>query len=144
MNTQFDSDADAVSGRDPDPGDGKHLLARLVSERCSHQSAQARLDETALAPWLSRMPNWKLQTESRAGTTPHLHASYRFANYHETLAFVNALAWRVHEQDHHPDLLVSYDQVTVRWSTHSAGGVTRNDLICAALTDELYAQRAQA
>lgn len=70
---------------------------------------------------------------------------YALRDYHETIAFVNALAWMTHQQDHHPDLAVTYNSCTVSYSTHSAGGkLTNNDFICAARADALYAQRAGA
>jgi 4a-hydroxytetrahydrobiopterin dehydratase len=67
--------------------------------------------------------------------------SYRFANYHETIGFVNALAWIANAEDHHPDLAVGYDRCAVRFNTHSVGGICDNDFICAAKADALYAQR---
>ena len=62
---------------------------------------------------------------------------FTFGNFHETMAFVNALAWIAHREDHHPDLQVGYDRCTVRFSTHSVGGISLNDMICAAHTDAL-------
>ena len=47
-----------------------------------------------------------------------------------TIAFVNALAWVSHQQDHHPDLMVSYKLCAVSYTTHSAGGeLSHNDFI---------------
>lgn len=63
--------------------------------------------------------------------------TYHFANYHETLAFVNAGAWISHREDHHPDLLVSYNRCCVRYTTHDVGGLSLNDFICAAKMDRL-------
>ncbi len=63
---------------------------------------------------------------------------FRFGNYYETIAFVNALAFIVHAQDHHPDLAVSFNRCEVRFNTHSVGGVSENDFICAAKTDALW------
>ena len=54
-----------------------------------------------------------------------------------TMAFVNAVAWIAHREDHHPDLLVSYNRCTVRFNTHSVGGLSINDFICAAKVDGL-------
>ena len=62
---------------------------------------------------------------------------YPFRNYHETMAFVNALAWISHREDHHPDLQVGYNQCKVMYSTHAIGGLSENDFICAAKADEL-------
>lgn len=66
-----------------------------------------------------------------------LRRKFSFADYYHTIAFVNALAWMANRQDHHPDLSVHYGHVVVDWSTHDAGGVTQNDCICAAKTDQL-------
>ncbi|HTJ06522.1 MAG TPA: 4a-hydroxytetrahydrobiopterin dehydratase, partial [Caldimonas sp.] len=52
---------------------------------------------------------------------------------------VDALAWQCHVEDHHPELHVQYDRCRVRFSTHSAGGISMNDFICAAKADALVA-----
>lgn len=62
---------------------------------------------------------------------------FKFADYHETMAFVNASAWISHRADHHPDLEVGYNRCVVRYSTHSAGGLTDKDFACAARLDAL-------
>ena len=62
---------------------------------------------------------------------------YAFRNFHDTMAFVNAIAWITHRVDHHPTLLVQYNQCQVEYWTHSARGLTQNDFICAALVDQL-------
>ena len=63
---------------------------------------------------------------------------YAFRNYHETMAFVNALAWISHREDHHPDLQVGYNKCRVEYSTHAIGGLSENDFICAAKADALF------
>ncbi len=63
---------------------------------------------------------------------------YPFQNYHETIAFVNALAWISHRADHHPDLEVGYNRCRVEYVTHSAGGLTDKDFDCAAKCDALF------
>ena len=65
--------------------------------------------------------------------------TFRFGDYHATIAFVNAVAAIANEEDHHPDLSVHYDHCVVTYSTHSAGGVTENDCICAAKVERLAA-----
>jgi len=74
---------------------------------------------------------------SRSGAC--IEKMYAFADFHATIGFVNALAWIANREDHHPDLRVSFNRCVVVWSTHDAGGVTRNDIICAAKTDRLVA-----
>jgi 4a-hydroxytetrahydrobiopterin dehydratase len=63
---------------------------------------------------------------------------YPFKNYYETMAFVNALAWISHREDHHPDLQVGYNKCRVEYSTHAIGGLSENDFICAAKADALF------
>jgi 4a-hydroxytetrahydrobiopterin dehydratase len=63
--------------------------------------------------------------------------TFRFGDYHRTMAFVNAVAWIAHRQDHHPDINFGYNRVTVRFNTHSVGGISINDFICAAKVDAL-------
>lgn len=85
---------------------------------------------------LPGLPGWELAEDGKA-----LVKTVKFRNYHETMAFVNALAYIAHREDHHPDLGVHYDRCEVRFSTHDAGGLTRNDLDCAAKTEQLIAPR---
>ena len=62
---------------------------------------------------------------------------YEFADFYETMAFVNAVAYNAHVEDHHPDLAVSYNRCAVTYSTHAIGGLSENDFICAAKIDAL-------
>lgn len=79
---------------------------------------------------LAAAPGWALVDGA-------IQKRYDFADYHRTMAFVNALASVAHQEDHHPDLLVSYNRCTVRYNTHSVGGISVNDFICAAKLDAL-------
>ena len=79
---------------------------------------------------LPALPGWEHVEEQ-------LRKTFRFSDYYRTIGFVNALAWMANREDHHPDLSVHYNRVVVTWSTHDAGGVTLNDCICAAKTDQL-------
>lgn len=85
-----------------------------------------------IADRLARLDGW-----TQEGKT--ISKLYHFANYHETLAFVNASAWVSHRTDHHPDLEVGYNRCRVSYSTHDAGGLTNKDFDCAARLDALFA-----
>jgi len=63
---------------------------------------------------------------------------YPFTNYYQTMAFVNALAWISHREDHHPDLIVGYNKCRIEYMTHAIGGLSENDFICAAKCDALF------
>ena len=77
-------------------------------------------------------PAWQVDP---AGLT--LARDFRFGDFHATMAFVNAVADIAHAEDHHPDLEVGYGHCRVVYSTHSVGGLSENDFICAAKVDAL-------
>ncbi len=104
--------------------------AALAAMRCT--AGAPRLTPSDLDAHLQVLANW-------ARTNGAIQKQFSFANFYETIAFVNALAWMANREDHHPDLRVSYNQCVVTWSTHDAAGVTQNDIICAAKTERLYA-----
>ena len=63
---------------------------------------------------------------------------YNFKNYYQTMAFVNAVAWISHREDHHPDMIVNYNKCRVEYSTHAIGGLSENDFVCAAKIDAQF------
>jgi 4a-hydroxytetrahydrobiopterin dehydratase len=105
-------------------------LRSLAGQHC-HAGA-ARLGAQELATRVATLTGWS-STEGR------LVKTYAFTDFHQTVGFVNALAWIANREDHHPDLVVSYNRCAVAWSTHDAGGITENDVVCAAKTDALFA-----
>jgi 4a-hydroxytetrahydrobiopterin dehydratase len=66
-----------------------------------------------------------------------IRREFRFKNFYETMAFVNAVAWISHREDHHPDLELGYNRCVVHYSTHAISGLSENDFICAARVDAL-------
>lgn len=66
-----------------------------------------------------------------------LERTFELPSFPEAIAFVNRLAESAERENHHPDIAISYRTVTVRWTTHSAGGVTERDRALAAETDTL-------
>lgn len=109
---------------------------KLADQRCVHGAPALPAPE--LAALLAQLPHWQ-RIEDR------IERAYAFRDYHETIAFVNALAWMIHAQDHHPELTVRYRHCIVAYTTHSAGNtVSLNDVICAAKADAIYEERTQA
>ena len=104
----------------------------LRSRACRPMEGCRALDDLAADTLLSALPGWV-----RIGN--QITKTFQFANYHDTIAFVNATAWISHREDHHPDLRVQFDRCTVSYSTHSVGGLSENDFTCAAKIDALGA-----
>jgi len=77
-------------------------------------------------------PDWRL-----ADGGDSLKRSFGFDDFYRTMAFVNAVAWIANAEDHHPDLEVGYNYCRITFSTHSVGGLSENDFICAAKVDSL-------
>ena len=106
-------------------------MSDLAKKKCKPcEGGVAPLTEQQIKPMLKGLQGWKAEGKTIAKT-------YNFANYYETMAFVNALAWISHREDHHPDLAVGYNKCRVEYSTHAIGGLSENDLICAAKCDAL-------
>ena len=105
-------------------------LHALATMHCRDGAPGLGTDE--LEALLATLPGWTL-ADGRIAKT------FTFANYHEVIAFVNALAFIVHHEDHHPALQVHFNRCVVEFSTHSAGSVTLNDVICAAKAERLFA-----
>ncbi|MDE2401564.1 MAG: 4a-hydroxytetrahydrobiopterin dehydratase [Burkholderiales bacterium] len=105
----------------------------LAEQHCEHRSG-APLSLTDMQLLLTQVPGWAIDASAPGGV---LQQTFDFTNFHQTMAFVNAVAWIAHSQDHHPEISVSYQHCTLRWSTHSVGGLSLNDFICAARVDAL-------
>lgn len=106
-------------------------MTHLQNRKCQPLSGPA-LSEREIHDHLAQVSGWRLNDGA-------IEKTFSFKNYHETVAFVNALAWVSHTEDHHPDLHVSYGRCVVRYNTHSVGGISVNDFICAAKADALVA-----
>ena len=108
-------------------------LIPLAQAHCiARRGIEHRLTEARVRELLPQIPGWGLGEDGHA-----LDKTFTFDNYHQTMAFVNALAFMAHREDHHPDLGVHYDRCVVRYSTHDVGGLSENDFICAAKADAL-------
>jgi 4a-hydroxytetrahydrobiopterin dehydratase len=94
------------------------------------------LQPTEVVTRLAALPGWRLTGD---GADVAIEKTFTFKNYHETIAFVNAIAFIAHRQDHHPDLSVHYNRCVVRWCTHDVQGLSETDFACAAQVDGLLA-----
>ncbi len=77
-------------------------------------------------------PQWRLADDAKS-----IHIELKFRNFFQTMSFVNALAHIANAEDHHPDLEVGYGYCRIKYNTHAIGGLSENDLICAAKIDAL-------
>jgi len=107
-------------------------MSDLAALHCTPLEGHAAMSTADVAARLRQADGWSLS----AGA---IEKTFRFADYHRTMAFVNAVAWIAHREDHHPDIAFGYNRCTLRFNTHSVGGISLNDFICAAKVDALGA-----
>ncbi|HZX31528.1 MAG TPA: 4a-hydroxytetrahydrobiopterin dehydratase [Rhodocyclaceae bacterium] len=105
---------------------------------CDLSSKQCRPCEGGVPPLeadeigrlLHELPGWEQ-------TGQEIAKDFQFKNHYQAMAFVNAVAWISHRENHHPELEVGFNHCRVRYSTHAIGGLSENDFICAAKVEGL-------
>jgi 4a-hydroxytetrahydrobiopterin dehydratase len=93
---------------------------------------QTAMTPAAVAAHMPEVPQWVVVDGA-------LERTFTFADFHRTMAFVNAVAWIAQQEDHGPDLFVNWTTCRVRFNTHDVRGLSLNDFICAAKVDALIA-----
>lgn len=110
-------------------------INQLLAKKCHH--LDNAMSEADIASHLAILPEWALENGK-------LCRSFSFENYYQNMAFVNAIAYVIHEEDHHPEMIVTYNRCVVKFDTHSVnggkGGISENDFICAAKLNLIYAK----
>jgi len=111
-------------------------MSELLQKKClACEGGIPALSPEQAQDLLKQLPHWELKEENRA-----LLRHFQFKNFYRTMAFVNAIAWLAHQENHHPDLEVGYNYCRVRYSTHALNGLSENDFICAAKVSALLAE----
>lgn len=107
-------------------------ISDLATKKCKPcEGGVAPLKPDEVSRLLKQLDRWE-HARGRIART------YAFTNYYQVMAFVNAVAWISHREDHHPDMNVGYNTCRVEYVTHAIGGLSDNDFICAAKVDRLF------
>ena len=107
-------------------------MTTLVNEQ--FDASRPKLDSNELNSLKSELPEWSLGEHNGLNA---LVREFRFKNFYHVMSFVNAVAWIANKEGHHPDMEIGYGRVRIAYSTHDAGGLTRNDFIVCAKIDAL-------
>ncbi len=108
-----------------------HPLNNKKCEPCEGIGAPLTAAQiTTLMPQLAK--GWAASDDHKT-----IKKSFSFADFYETMGFVNAIAWIANKENHHPDLEVGYNYCRVTFMTHALKGLSHNDFICAAKVDAL-------
>lgn len=84
---------------------------------------------------MSTLDGWQL---TGSGAELGLIRRFEFSDFHQTMAFANAVAWVAHSLNHHPELTLQAGSCVVRWTTHDLGGLSRLDLEAASRVQALH------
>lgn len=90
----------------------------------------ALLNDAEIERRLAGLAGWRREGQS-------IERTFTFGTFADGIRFVQRVAELADRADHHPDIDIRYDRVTLRLSTHSAGGLTRRDMDLAAAIDAL-------
>lgn len=108
-------------------------MSDLVRKHCvACNKDTPRVQGAALETSLRQVPGFELSGDGKL-----ISRRFTFKTFADTMAFVNAVAFIAHREDHHPDMEVGYGACRVSYTTHAAGGLTENDFICAAKVNAL-------
>jgi 4a-hydroxytetrahydrobiopterin dehydratase len=109
------------------------LVKELATQHCEPIAKGSKpLIIPAIESNLSQLEGWEAPLNYA-----EINKTFGFKNYHQTVAFVNAVTWLAHREDHHPQICFGYNQCKITLTTHNAGGLTHNDMIMAAKINAL-------
>ncbi|NRB71402.1 MAG: 4a-hydroxytetrahydrobiopterin dehydratase [Xanthomonadales bacterium] len=90
------------------------------------------IDRESALEMLKTLPHWTLSEDSKMITR-----RFEFKGFYRTVSFINAMAWVVNKENHHPDFSAGYNFCEVGFTTHAIDGLSENDFICAAKVSAL-------
>ncbi len=112
-------------------------MTELTAQKCEACRADApKVSDEELATLIKEIPDW---TPIVVDGIMQLERVYKFKNFKQAIAFTNLVGDMAEDEGHHPGLLTEWGKVTITWWSHSIKGLHKNDFICAAKTDEVYA-----
>ena len=111
-------------------------MNEILKDKMPVKHASKAMTATTVVATLAQLEGWTLTGD---GAAVAIEKSFGFSDYYRTMAFVNAVAFIAHAQDHHPHLSIDFNRCVVRFNTHDAGGLTLRDFDCAAHVDALLA-----
>lgn len=109
-------------------------MNELETKRClACEGGVSPLSRAQIQQLQPEVPEWVVNNEAT-----QIHRRFSFKNFYHTMAFVNAIAWIAHQENHHPDMEIGYNYCVMKYATHAIGGLSENDFICAAKVDRLH------
>tara|TARA_Y100000741_G_scaffold215097_2_gene163921 strand:+ start:446 stop:790 length:345 start_codon:yes stop_codon:yes gene_type:complete len=108
-------------------------LSQSSCEACKVDAPM--LSEQEIQELAPQIPSWMIHEEEGI---KRLICSFAFSSYEDSVNFTNKVAKLAEEEDHHPEIVLEWGNVTVSWWSHKIKGLHKNDFICASKTDNLF------
>lgn len=113
-------------------------MDELANLHCSEiKSTTPALKKRDIDHYLGQVEDWRLYDKDGE---PRLEKSFVFKDFAQALTFSNRIAQAAETENHHPAILTEWGKVTVTWWTHRIKGLSLNDFIMAAKTDQLFTE----
>lgn len=104
---------------------------KLIDQKCRPcQEGGTPLSLNEAQELAREVPSWSFKANE-------IEREFKFNDFRQAVDFVNQVAEIAEEEDHHPDIYISYSKVRLSLSTHKIGGLSSNDFILAAKIDRL-------
>ncbi len=107
------------------------LMLTVMNVASQPPAIPGKLNDAEIVQQLKNLPGWTIESGQ-------LYRTYQFKNFVEAIEFLNRLVEPSETLNHHPDLAISYNKVTIYLSTHDAGGLTQQDFDLAQIISQLY------
>ena len=92
----------------------------------------APMDREQAEAYLAELEGWELSADGKM-----INKRFEFRGFFRTMSFINAMAWVVNQENHHPDFSAGYNFCEVGFTTHAIDGLSENDFICATRVEAL-------
>ncbi len=110
-------------------------VKKLIKKQCMPcEGGIPPLNDEEINSMLKGISEWVIEN----GEVKKLCRTFQFENYYQNIAFINAVVWIAHQEDHHPYLEIEYGQCTVKYWTHAIAGLSENDFICASKINAIH------
>lgn len=96
------------------------------------EGGERPLNSAQIQEHLKQVPEWSLNAAQTV-----ISRCFTFKGFQKTISFINAVAWIVNQENHHPTLEAGYDYCIINFTTHAIKGLSKNDFICAAKINTL-------
>lgn len=103
---------------------------------CQHLSEGHDWSADDIEAQLDEFENWSAEFDDKGQKARMLWRQYSFANFEGVKLAIHAIMHLADDEDHHPEVIFTFNRVKVCWFTHSADGITDNDWACAAKLDD--------